>query len=58
MKGVLTKEEWEKNKQRIEFEFHNNSYFSELKEIEMKTERFRLAQEANLLLVNICPEIG
>ena len=44
--GVLTKEEWEKNKQRIEFEFHNNSYFSELKEIEMKTERFRLAQEA------------
>ena len=46
MKGVLTKEEWEKNKQRIEFQFHNNSYFSELKEIEMKTERFRLAQEA------------
>ena len=34
------------NKQRIEFQFHNNSYFSELKEIEMKTERFRLAQEA------------
>lgn len=46
MKGVLSKEEWEKNKQRIEFTFHNNSYFSELKEIEMHTERFRLAQEA------------
>ena len=46
MKGVMTKEEWDENKDRIEFVYSNNSYFSELKSMELLRERFSLATEA------------
>ena len=46
MKGVMTMEEWEENKDRIEFVYSNNSYFSELKGMELLRERFTLATEA------------
>lgn len=46
MKGVMTKEDWEQNKDRIEFVYSNNSYFSELKSMELMRERFQLATEA------------
>ena len=46
MKGVMSREEWEKNKDRIEFVYSNNSYFSELKTMELLRERFSLATEA------------
>ena len=46
MKGVMTKEEWDDNKDRIEFVYSNNSYFSELKSMELLRERFSLATEA------------
>jgi hypothetical protein len=46
MKGVMTKEEWDENKDRIEFVYSNNSYFSELKSMELLRERFALATEA------------
>ena len=46
MKGIMSKEEWEENKDRIEFVYSNNSYFSELKTMELLRERFNLATEA------------
>ena len=46
MKGVMSKEEWEENKDRIEFVYSNNSYFSELKTMELMRERFSLATDA------------
>ena len=46
MKGVMSREEWEENKDRIEFVYSNNSYFSELKTMELLRERFNLATEA------------
>ena len=46
MKGVMTKEDWDENKDRIEFVYSNNSYFSELKSMELLKERFTLATEA------------
>ncbi len=46
MKGVMTREEWDENKDRIEFVYSNNSYFSELKSMELLRERFSLATEA------------
>tara|TARA_Y100000287_G_scaffold112276_1_gene90099 strand:+ start:3304 stop:5037 length:1734 start_codon:yes stop_codon:yes gene_type:complete len=46
MKGIMSKEEWEENKDRIEFIYSNNSYFSELKTMELLRERFTLATEA------------
>ena len=42
----MTKEEWDDNKDRIEFVYSNNSYFSELKNMELLRERFSLATEA------------
>jgi len=46
MKGVMSREEWEENKDRIEFVYSNNSYFSELKTMELMRERFSLATDA------------
>ena len=46
MKGVMSREEWEENKDRIEFVYSNNSYFSELKNMELMRERFSLATDA------------
>ena len=46
MKGVMSKEDWEENKDRIEFVYSNNSYFSELKTMELLRERFSLATDA------------
>tara|TARA_B000000557_G_scaffold221503_1_gene189882 strand:+ start:4645 stop:6378 length:1734 start_codon:yes stop_codon:yes gene_type:complete len=46
MKGVMSREEWNQNKDRIEFVYSNNSYFSELKTMELLRERFTLATEA------------
>jgi len=46
LKGLVSVEEWEDNRDSIEFEYQNNSYLAEMKSIEIMRERFQLAQDA------------
>ena len=42
LKGIITKEDWSKFKENIDFNFIEDNYFSELKQSEMIRERFDL----------------
>ena len=42
LKGIITKEDWGKFKEKIDFDFIEDNYFSELKQSEMIRERFEL----------------
>ena len=42
LKGIITKEDWDKIKQDIKYQFNQDSYFAEMKEIEVLKERFNL----------------
>lgn len=44
LKNIVTIEEWNEFKDDINFIFSNDSYFSELKEIEMLRERFQMVE--------------
>lgn len=44
LKNIVTTEEWNEFKDDINFTFSNDSYFSELKEIEMLRERFQMVE--------------
>lgn len=45
LKGILTKEEWQKAQNEIRYAFTKDSYFSELKNAEMLRERLGLLRE-------------
>ncbi len=42
LKGIITKEDWANIKQDIKYQFNQDSYFAEMKEIEVLKERFNL----------------
>ncbi len=42
LKGIITKDDWRKFKEKIHFDFIEDNYFSELKQSEMIRERFEL----------------
>lgn len=46
MKGIVSTDEWEENEKKIDYEYQNNTYLAELKEMELQQQRFELAQNA------------
>lgn len=44
LKGIVSQEDWKKIKSDIKYKYNKDSYFSEMKEIEVMKERFNLLQ--------------
>lgn len=47
LKGIISLEEWERNRDKIDFSYSSNSHFAEKKEIEIIRERLSVLAEAD-----------